>query len=78
MVADVKKQFIQFYISDAIKNNEWSEAFMKPLDVFSQIITDEYCQQKASTLNEDGQFSMLAFFDNVKTALLKIWEQDII
>ena len=51
---------------------------MKPLDVFSQIISDEYCSQKTNILNEDGHFSMLAFFDNVKTALLKIWEQDII
>lgn len=42
-VPDVKKQFIQFYISNAVKNNDWNEVFMKPLDVFSQIIANEYC-----------------------------------
>jgi hypothetical protein len=51
---------------------------MKPLDVFSEIIATEYFSQKTNTPNEDGQFSMLSFFDNVKTDLLKVWEQDII
>lgn len=76
--AEIKKQFIQFYISNAAKCQDWNDNFMKPLDVFAQLIANEYCSQRQNTLNEDGQFSMLAFFDMVKTALLKLWEQDII
>jgi hypothetical protein len=56
---------------------------MRPLEYYSHIIVKEFCllQNNSSEGNEVGfsiNVSMCAFFDNVKSNLLKRWEKDII
>ena len=57
----------------------------KPLEVFASIIVKEYCSLRnhQSRIDTEGKInenniSMCAFFDNVKTQLLELWEFDIV
>ncbi len=53
------------------------EEFIKPIEKLASILASEYCALKQAR-SFDGQFSMCAFLDNVKTSLFKLWEEEII
>lgn len=76
---EITKSFVDFSRSQLLKNGTWGEqVILKPLEKFAEIIVQEYCQLKNHQSSEDDPISMISFFDQVKSQLMKRWEKDII
>ncbi len=75
---EIRKAFFHFSISILQKNGEYNPSYNKALDKFAEIVSTEYCLLKAHQSDDEGEFSMCAFFDHVKVSMLKLWETEII
>ena len=72
------KTLHSFDPSKTFTHQELQKQFLACVDKFAEILAREYCDLKRNMSEEEEDFSIFAFFNNVKATLLKEWQEQII